>query len=240
MDYKKLTEKITHTLPPKPNYADDTPLNMAEGFSNLAKMIGKELNKHVHDQQNKDVDALFHTYRANAIILWEHAKHIGIEMDAVYTLTGRDNYAVLCRVREWCERSAAILRGETTGDEQYIKASEAIKYAKSQNRKIAISTLTKKLDDDCCPVRFEQLYSEAGKKRGKKIHFGDFKKYIETLPKIKADGNDITGEAIEEYLENIQSEHSAIHKEKEKSQKKSNPRNKGYELLKNKISGLDV
>jgi hypothetical protein len=106
---KRTTHQIkrtTHKLLPNPKYADDTPQDMAEGFSNLAKMIDKALDKYDHNQQNEEVDALFHNFRSSAIVLWERARHIGIVLDAVYTLTGKDNYTVLCRIREWCEKAA--------------------------------------------------------------------------------------------------------------------------------------
>ena len=94
--------------PPEPGcVVKDTPQSMANAFSALAKIIERDLNRYVHRQQESEFDGLYRCYRAQAKILWEHAKQVAITLPSIHTLSGDNNYAVLCRILEWCESAAA-------------------------------------------------------------------------------------------------------------------------------------
>ncbi len=154
-----------------------------------------------------------------------------------YTPEGLDTALkqVKADLRDNCQ-----LKDPAEDDKPYVSCSDALKFAETKNRKISPSKLSKILVEDG-PMRFEPILSKTGKPYRKNVHFGDFKEYIKTLPKIKPDGKDITDEAIDDFVGDAKDEYSVIHKEKEAKHKGSNPQiDRGITRLANRISGLDV
>lgn len=77
----------------------------------------------------------------------------------------------------------------------YIMNSDAVKLAEFANRKLTLSALSKLLEPDG-PIR----YMRKRRPLRCKVHIGDFIAFMKTLPQVKATPNEITGEAIEEYI----------------------------------------
>ncbi|MBL7144220.1 MAG: hypothetical protein ISS76_08305 [Phycisphaerae bacterium] len=198
-----------------------------------AENITKVLNKFAYQQDDREVVVLYISYRQ--LISNLLTKELPEQLPKLPTLMNREPYKGLISLAEFCEGLAK----DKKPTQDMIPVADAIKYAKSQNRKIAMSTFTKSLDKGICKpeVRFKQLHNKAGKKHGKTVHFGDFKEYISTLPKIKPD---ITDKAIDEYIGESKAEYDILTREKDLRHKKSNPKVNGYERLANKISELDA
>lgn len=89
-----------------------------------------------------------------------------------------------------------------TNDKAFLEASKAIQLAEHFNRKIALPQLSIKLKPDG-PVTYMRLYTKDGKPRRCRVHICEFLEFLQGLPKIKPDGNDITDEALEEYMADV-------------------------------------
>ena len=98
----------------KEQIVEATPQSLAEGFRGLAKMIGRDLNRYVHRQQESEFEALCERYRGQAQVLWEHARDIGITLPPIHTLSGDTDYKVLKSMRTWCENAAMACDGNNS------------------------------------------------------------------------------------------------------------------------------
>lgn len=78
----------------------------------------------------------------------------------------------------------------------YIMNSDAVKLAEFANRKISLSALSKLLEPDG-PIR----YMRKRRPLRCRVHVGDFIAFMKTLPKVKAVEDEVTGEAIKEYVD---------------------------------------
>ncbi len=121
------------------------------------------------------------------------------------------------------------------GQDVMIPLIDAISIAERMGRKISLPTLTKRLDSGKCPVRFEQLYTAKGKKKGKLIEREGFKKYAETLPRTADKESPKVDKALEGHIRDVVDEYDMIHKEKELNGKNSKAKRKGLERLSSKI-----
>lgn len=97
---------------------------------------------------------------------------------------------------------------------EYISATEAIKLAHNNNRKLTMTQLSKILKPDG-PMRYMRK-----EKPGRcKVHVRDFMKFIETLTYIKPKGDQIPDEQLAEYMADKEAQQAEIREQKESHSK---------------------
>ena len=89
-------------------------------------------------------------------------------------------------------------------DLDYMGASEAVQIAEKLNRRISLPTLSRLVRRPDCPIRFMR------KSNSVRVHIADFKAHLETRLKIKPTGEDITDEALDEYMAHAQAIKAAM------------------------------
>lgn len=107
-------------------------------------------------------------------------------------------------------------------DCEYLNLRQAVELAKNFNRKIAESTFSKKLTPKDAPLRYMRKYAKTGRPYSCKVHFKEFIEFINSLPKIKPTGTELSDESIEAYLNEKDSTQAAIKKQKEAKGKTRN------------------
>jgi len=105
----------------------------------------------------------------------------------------------------------------------YMGTTEAVKDAKDKGRKTSVPSLSRKLTSDG-HIRYMRKYTKTGKPSRSKVHIGDFRDYLKTLPLID---DAFSEEAFKERQSEI--------KDKKKTQGQSPGQDEGYNKLAKKI-----